>query len=345
MATAPSIVDHRRRLLELTQGYRVTQILFAAVGLGIAEALSAGPRRTDDLAKAVEVPEAILVRLLRALASLDLVSQKRSGEFALTESGMLLDGRSTGSVRAGILFEGSVLYQHWSDLVDSIRSGQNVYQRRYGVDAWTYRARNPEWGKLFDAAMQEFSTARVAAIVDAYDFSAFGTIVDVGGGRGSLLAGILKAHPAVRGVLFDQPSVVANAPTVLAEAGVADRCRVVGGSFFDSVPNGGDAYILSVVIHDWDDEPATTILRTCRAAMTDSSRLLLIERVLPDDPREDLSAYLQDLNMLHSLSGRERSASEFSALLNGSGLRMTRIVRTQSPFVVIESQPASADRS
>jgi hypothetical protein len=342
MTTAPSTVDHRRRLVELTQGYRITQILYAAVSLNIAEALSAGPRRTDDLAKAVEIPEATLVRLLRALVSLDLVSQQRSGEFTLTESGTLLDGRSPGSVRAGILFEGSVLYQHWSDLVDSIRTGENVYQRRYGVDAWTYRERTPGWGTLFDAAMQEFSTARVAAVVDAYDFSTFGTIVDVGGGRGSLLAGILKAHPGVRGILFDQPAVVANAPAVLAPAGVADRCRVVGGSFFDSVPSGGDAYILSVVIHDWDDEPATAILATCRRAMTDSSRLLLIERVLPDNPRDDLSAYLQDLNMLHSLSGRERSATEFRALLDRSGLRMTRILRTQGPFVVVEGEAASA---
>ena len=341
MTNAPSTAESRRRLVELTQGYRITQILYAAASLGIAEALSAGPRRSDDLAKAVEVPEVMLVRLLRALVSLDLVSEQRPGEFALTESGTLLDGRSPGSVRAGILFEGSVLYQHWSDLIDSIRTGENVYQRRYGVDAWTYRERNPGWGKLFDAAMQEFSAARVAAVVDAYDFSAFGTIVDVGGGRGSLLAGILKRYPTARGILFDQPAVVANAPAVLTSARVEDRCTVVGGSFFDSVPAGGDAYILSVVIHDWDDDPAAAILRTCRRAMKDSSRLLLIERALPDNPRDDPFAYLQDLNMLHSLSGRERSEAEFGALLAHSGFRLSRVIRTQGPFVVIEGQPTN----
>jgi len=340
MTTAPSIVDHRRRLLELTQGYRITQILYAAVSLGIGEALSSAPRTSGDLAKAVGVPESMLVRLMRALVSLDLVAARRSGEFMLTESGALLDGRSPYSVRAGILFEGSMLYQHWTDLVESIRTGENVYQRRYGVDAWAYRGRNPEWGNLFDAAMQEFSTARVAAVLDAYDFSAFGTIVDVGGGRGSLLAGILKAHPGVRGILFDQPVVVADARAVLEAAGVADRCTIVGGSFFESVPVGGDAYILSVVIHDWDDDPASAILATCRRAMAGSGRLLLIERILPDDPRDDVSAYLQDLNMLHSLSGRERSDTEFGALFARSGFRLARIVRTQSPFAVIEAECA-----
>lgn len=339
MTNAPSMIEARRRLLELTQGYRITQILYPTVSLGIAEALGADARSSADLAKAVSVAEPLLVRLLRALISLDLVTEPRPGEYALTDSGTLLDGRSPGSLRPGILFEGSVLYQHWSDLVETLRTGENVYQRRYGVDAWTYRERNPEWGKLFDAAMQEFSAARVAAVVDAYDFSQFRTIVDVGGGRGSLLAGILKAHPTVQGILFDQPAVVANAPAVLASAGVADRCAIIGGSFFDGVPTGGDAYILSVVIHDWDDEPAAAILATCRHAMTESSRVLLIERVLPDNPRDDFFAYLQDLNMLHSLSGRERSEAEFSALLVRSGFRLTRMVRTQGPFVVIEGQP------
>jgi DNA-binding HxlR family transcriptional regulator len=215
MTTAPSMTESRRRLLEQTQGYRITQILYAAASLGIAEALRNGARRSAELAKTVDVPESMLVRLLRALISLDLVTEEPAGEYALTDSGTLLDGRSVGSVRASVLFEGSVLYQHWSDFVDSLRTGQNVYQRRYGMDAWTYRERNPEWGRLFDAAMQEYSAARVAAVIDACEFSGFRTIVDVGGGRGSLLAGILKAYPAAQGILFDQPAVVANAPAVL----------------------------------------------------------------------------------------------------------------------------------
>jgi hypothetical protein len=337
MPNAPSTTESRRRLVELAQGYRVTQVLYAAASLGIAEVFSGGSRSSRDLAAAVGTPEANLVRLLRALISLGLVAQTGADEYRLTDTGLLLDGRHPTSVRAAILFEGSALYQNWSDFVESLRTGENVYRRRYGMDAWTYRSQNPEWGKLFDGAMQEQSTARVGAVIDAYDFSALKTIVDVGGGRGSLLAGILKAYPAAQGILFDQPVVVAEASQVLKTVGVADRCSVVGGSFFDRVPPDADAYILSVVIHDWDDEPATAILTTCRRAMSSSSRLLLIERVLPDQPGGDLSSYLQDLNMLHSLSGRERSEAEYRALLARSDLRMTKIVQTQSPFAVIEA--------
>jgi hypothetical protein len=334
-STTSPMREPRERLLELIRGYRLTQILYATASLGIAEALRTGPCSARDLAAMLGAHEPSLVRLLNALISLGLLETGRDGRYDITDIGRLLDGQSPGSVRAGILYEGSQSYEHWRELVDSVRTGQNVYQRRYGVDAWTYRrTTDREAEKVFDGAMQEHSAWRVAAVVEAYDFSGLGTIVDVGGGRGSLLAGILEAYPTARGVLFDQPAVVAGAPVVLAAACVADRCRVVGGSFFESVPPDGDAYILSVVIHDWDDEPASVILGNCRRAMPTSSRLLLIERVLGD-----VSSYLNDLNMLHSLSGRERSEAEYRTLLARSGLRLARVVATQSPFAVLEAWP------
>ena len=334
----------RLRLLDLIQGYRITQVLYAAASLGIAEALRGGPRAGGNLAAAVGAHEPSLVRLLRALISLGLVRLDPDERYGLTDAGTLLDGQSPASVRAAILLEGSMLYEHWSDLVDSVRTGQNTYQRRYGVDAWTYRVSHPERRKLFDGAMQEQSAWRVAAVVDAYDFSGLATIVDVGGGRGSLLAGILKKYPGASGVLFDQPAVVVNAAEVLAAAGVVDRCRVVGGSFFESVPADGDAYILSVVIHDWDDEPASAILTTCRRAMAGSSRLLLVERVLPDQPSGEVSSYLSDLNMMHNLTGRERSGAEYRALLSESGFRLSRMVATQGPHTVLEARPDTETR-
>jgi hypothetical protein len=341
-STASPTHEPRDRLLELIRAYRVTQVLYAAASLGIAEALRSGPCDARDLAATVGAHEPSLVRLLNALISLGLLETGRDGRYDLTDTGRLLDGQRAGSVRAVILYEGSQSYEHWRELVDSVRTGQNVYQRRYGVDAWTYRrTTDREAEKVFDGAMQEHSASRVAAVVDAYDFSGLGTIIDVGGGRGSLLAGILEAYPMARGVLFDQPAVVAGAPAVLAAASVADRCRVVGGSFFKSVPPDGDAYILSVVIHDWDDEPASVILGNCRRAMPTSSRLLLIERLLPDRPGRDVSPYLNDLNMLHSLSGRERSEAEYRTLLTRSGLRLGRVVATRSPFAVIEAWPHS----
>ena len=340
MSIASPTREPRRRLFELIQGYRVTQVLYAAASLGIAEALRSGPCGARDLAAAVGAHEPSLVRLLNALISLGLLETGRDGRYDLTDTGRLLDGQSPGSVRAGILYEGLQSYEHWRELVDSVRTGQNVYQRRYGVDAWTYRrTKDREGEKLFDGAMQEHSASRVAAVVDAYDFSGLGTIIDVGGGRGSLLAGILDAYPTARGVLFDQPAVVAGAPAVLEASRVTERCRVVGGSFFESVPPDGDAYILSVVIHDWDDEPASVILGNCRRAMPTSSRLLLIERVLPDQPGGDVYSYLNDLNMLHSLNGRERSEAEYRTLLARSGLHVARVVTTRSPFAVVEAWP------
>jgi hypothetical protein len=334
-STATPTPEPREHLLQLTRGYRVTQVLYAAASLRIAEALRSGPCGARDLAAAVGAHEPSLVRLLSTLISLGLLETGSDGRYDLTDTGRLLDGQHPGSVRAGILYEGSQSYEHWREFVDSVRTGQNVYQRRYGVDAWTYRRTTDRQAeKVFDDAMQEHSASRVAAVMEAYDFSRLGTIIDVGGGRGSLLAGILKTHPTARGVLFDQPSVVAGAPAVLAASGVADRCRVVGGSFFESVPPDGDAYILSVIIHDWDDEPASIILGNCRRAMPTSSRLLLIERMLGD-----VSSHLNDLNMLHSLSGRERSEAEYRTLLARSGLRLARVVATRSPFGVVEAWP------
>ena len=341
-ATSNVTSEPRRHLLELIHGYRVTQVLYTAASLGIAEALRSGPCGARDLAATVGAHEPSLVRLLNALISLGLVETGSDGRYDLTHTGRLLDGQNPGSVRAVILYEGLQSYEHWRELVDSVRTGLNVYQRRYGVDAWTYRRTTDREGeKLFDGAMQEHSASRVAAVVEAYDFSGLGTIIDVGGGRGSLIAGILMAYPTVRGVLFDQAAVIAGAHAVLAPSGVAERCRVVGGSFFESVPPGGDAYILSVVIHDWDDEPASVILGNCRRAMPTSSRLLLIERVLPDRPAaaSHLTSYLNDLNMLHSLSGRERSEAEYRTLLARSGFRLARVVATQSPFAVVEAWP------
>jgi hypothetical protein len=193
-------------------------------------------------------------------------------------------------------------------------------------------------GRLFDGAMQEYSASRVAAVVDAYDFSEFATIDDVGGGRGSLLAGILKAYPAARGALLDLPDVVADAAAILVAAGVAERCRVVGGSVLERVPSGGDAYILSVVIRDWDTESASALLTTCRRAVPESSRLLTRRARAFRGAERRRGAYLSDLNMLHNLAGRERSETEYRALLAGSGFRLTHPVATQSPFTILEAR-------
>jgi hypothetical protein len=327
-----------RQLLELAQGYRITQLLAIAVRLEIAERLIDGPQDTAELAVAAGVHEPSLLRLLQALTCLGLVSRVGDRRFALTPLGACLAAGHESSARARVLLHAELLYGRWPDLLGSIRTGRNFFQRRHGTDAWTVRAGGENGGSLFDDAMQEGSSQRGRAVVRAYDFSTFGTVVDVGGGRGSLLAGILASYPSVRGILFDQPHVVAGAPAVLAAAGVADRCRVVGGSFFDGVPGGGDGYLLSVIIHDWDDAPSVKILEHCRRAMPSTGRLLLIERVFDPDADNALWTALWDLQMMHGLSGRERSEEEFRSLLARAGFVPTRIVPI-GETAIIEAVP------
>jgi hypothetical protein len=336
--TAAGDTTLTRRVLELAQGYRITQLLAIAARLEIAERLADGPRESAELAVAAGVHEPSLFRLLRALTCLGLVSRVGDRRFAVTPLGACLAARHESSARARVLHHAESLYGRWPDLLESVRTGQNFSQRRHGTDAWTFRARSGNGAPMFDDAMQEGSSQRARAVVAAYDFSAFGTVVDVGGGRGSLLARILASYPGVRGVLFDQPHVIAGAPPVLAAAGVAARCRAVAGSFFDGVPEGGDAYVLSAIIHDWDDDPAVKILDHCRRAMAESGRLLVIERIFDVDADNALWTSLWDLQMMHGLSGRERSEDEFRALLARAGFRLTRIVLL-GETAVIEAVP------
>lgn len=328
-----------RRIIELTYGYRITQVLYVAAKLGIADELRDGARSSRDLADAVGAHPPSLLRLLRALVKLEVLSAVGPDGFALTPLGACLVRSAEGSARARVLLEGERLYEHWRDLLGTVRTGTNVHQRRHGTDAWTHRQQHPDGAGVFDDAMQEASGPRVAALIAAYDFAGLRTVVDVGGGRGSLLAGILVAHPTMRGILFDQPSVVAGAAAVLAAAGVADRCRIQAGSFFDAVPPGGDAYVLSVIIHDWDDAPAIAILRNCRRAMAASGHLLLLERVMSTLPDTPLLAFLADLQMMHALSGRERSQEEFRTLLARAGFALTRVVPMTGALSVVEAVP------
>jgi hypothetical protein len=336
--TAAGDATLTRRLLELAEGYRITQLLAIAARLEIAERLADGPRDSAELAAAAGVHELSLFRLLRALACLGLVSRIDNRRFALTPLGACLAAGHETSARARVLLHADLLYDRWPDLLGTVRTGENVFQRRHGTDAWTFRAGGGNDGSTFDDAMQEGSSQRARAVVAAYDFTAFSTVVDVGGGRGSLLARILASCPRVRGVLFDQPHVVAGAPPILAAAGVADRCRVVAGSFFDGVPDGGNAYVMSMIIHDWDDDPAVRILDRCRHAMAPSGRLLLIERVFDLDAAHALTTALWDLQMMHGLSGRERSEDEFRALFARAGFRLTRVVPA-GEIAVVEGVP------
>jgi hypothetical protein len=230
-------------------------------------------------------------------------------------------------------------WQAWSSLLHSVRTGDNAFTAAHGQGVWDYRSQHPEESAIFDAAMTGQSRFVAAAVLDAYDFGGFTRLVDVGGGRGAFMAAILGRWPDLAGVVFDQAHVVAGAPELLGRAGVAARCQVVAGSFFDAVPVGADAYLLKHVVHDWPDERAAAILRTCRAAMVEPATLQLVERVIAE-PNNGPDAAFSDLNMMVAPGGQERTEAEYAALLATAGFRLTRIVPTASDVFVIEAAPA-----
>jgi O-methyltransferase/methyltransferase family protein len=324
-------------LARLIDGFRVTQTIYACVDLGIPDLLADGPRTADDLAEASGADPSALYRLLRALASLGILHEADGRRFSLAELGQPLRADVLGSLHDWVTLQGrEYLWRSWGNLATAIREGENSFRMLHGADIWTWRAEHPEESAIFDDAMRAMTASANAAILAAYDFGRFGTIVDVAGGTGTLIAALLSAHPALRGVLFDQEHVVSGAEPVLGAAGVLDRCDVVAGSFFESVPEGGDAYVLKWIIHDWEDEESVAILRTCRAAMGPNAVVLLIEREL-GAPNENPVAKLADLNMFVMPGGRERSDEQYAALFEQAGLRLTGVRPTTTGLALFEA--------
>ncbi len=323
-------------LMRLTNGYQVSQAIQVAAVLGIANLLAGGARRSDELAAATGAHPPSLHRVLRALASVGVFHEEADRHFSLTPMGQFLRSDVDQPVGPWAEYVGRPYHWHaWGDLLHTVRTGEIAFQHVHGTDIWEYRSRRPEEGTGFDRAMTALSRRVAHATVAAYDFSRFRRVVDVGGGHGAMLAAILTAHPSLTGVLFDQPGVVAGAAEVLQLADIAERCEVVGGSFFEAVPGGGDAYLLKAILHDWDDAEAEAILRNCRHAAGQSGTLLVLERVVAP-PNEDPVTKFSDLNMMVMTGGRERTEAEFAALLTAAGFRMTAVVRTGTPFSVIE---------
>ncbi|MFJ2837008.1 methyltransferase [Nocardia sp. NPDC087230] len=327
-------------LLEFQVAGFLSQAISAAAELGIADELARGPRTAAELARAVEADEDGLRRLMRLLVSYDLFAQRRDGTYALTRIGDALRSDAEVTLRDLSRFFGSPYHRnHWSHLTDAVRSGEAVGRALDGASFFEYAAVNREVGELFDNAMTSVSTLAIEPLLAAYDFSRFGTLVDVGGGRGSLLIELLGRYPAARGIVFDLPNVVEDLAADLAAAGLGQRCAVESGSFFAEVPQGGDVYLLKHIVHDWSDAQAEQILRTVRAAMRPTSTLLLLELVLPEHRRPHPGKFI-DLEMLvNTEGGHERTEAEFRALLARSGFTLERTVLTAAPDCVLEARP------
>jgi len=324
-------------MLELIMNAWVAQAITTAADLGVAEALAAGPLSGEQLADRVGADADALRRLMRALIGIGIFRQRGDGHYALTPLAETLRTDAPVSMAGMARWVGSPQHrEHWSHLTDAIRTGNAVVPELRGKPAFEYLADEAELGGIFNSAMTNVSEFATVPLTAAYDFGAFGTIVDVGGGHGRLLAAILQAAPNSRGVLFDLPEVVAGAPEVFRKCGVDDRVRIEEGSFFDSVPGGGDAYVLKNVIHDWPEEDALHILKNVRATARTGARLLLCEFVIPHHDR-DFHGKWVDIEMLVVAGARERTVEEYGQLFDQAGFRLNRVVDTVSPLSIVEA--------
>ncbi|WP_439620450.1 methyltransferase [Gemmata sp.] len=339
MSPTPPAPPPEVLLMQMAFGKAVTQALSVAARFKIADQLVDGPKTAAELATATGLHAGHLYRVLRALAGMGVFAGDEAARFSLTPMGNLLRTDVPGSVRPIATYVCDPWsWKPWGDLAGAVKSGQPVFDRMFGEGVFDYFAKHPDEAATFNEGMTGFSQQAAAAVLKAYDFSKFGTVVDVGGGHGALLTAILKANPAVKGVVFDAPSVAVGATEAIKAAGLGDRCRAEGGDFFTAVPTG-DLILMKNIIHDWNDERATGILKACRAALAPTGTLLLVELVVPPGFAPHMSHVL-DLEMMVICDGKERTEAEYRTLLSGAGFRLTRVVPTEGPFGLVEAVPA-----
>jgi hypothetical protein len=340
--------DPETKMGLLTSMFLVHRALYAMAKLNLADYMQKGPVSSKDLSQLTHTDPRALYRLLRVLVAVGAVKPTPSGDFELTELGRTLATNAPNSLRSWAVFRGEPFYQQcWDEIVESIRSGKPVWEKVHGSSMFEYLSKHPEHSATFDAAMTESSKYVGPALVKYFDFSKLRTVVDVGGGNVTLLAHVLKANSNVQGILFDLPHVTQAANSYLSSEGVASRCKVIGGSFLEYVPPGGDAYVLKWIVHDWNDEDCLNILENCRKAMRPDAKLLLLERIMPSLEATDstgggdlIFAALDDLEMLVILGGMERTKGEYESLLNRSGFALEKVTSIGSGgLYIIEASP------
>jgi len=324
--------------LKLVYGFRSTQVTYVVAKLGLADHLADGPLTATELASRVNVKPENLGRVLRLAAFFGVVAEVPGERFELTSLGRMLGTDAAGSIKATAIMLGEEHYGAWGSLLHSVKTSEPAFEHVYGAPFFDYMAAHPDVQATFDAAMSAGMDVMLESLCDAYDFSGSRLVVDVGGGNGSVAAMILGRHPHLEAVIYDQAQVLAAAESYLTAASVRSRCRLVPGNFFESVPEAGDAYVLSNIIHDWDDERALRILRNCRAAMAPGAAVLLLEAVLPEHGSPSVAA-MADVNMMVLLTGRERTEKQYAALLEAAGLRLSKVTPIWARESLIEARP------
>jgi hypothetical protein len=334
----------RERLFRLASGFRLTQALYVVAKLGIADRLADGPKDADSLAREVGAHPDSLFRVLRALASFDVLTMDRERRFGLTPMGEYLGSGRPGSLAAFTTFQGEEPYRAFGDLLHTVRTGETAFDHLYGMGHFDYLARHAEASATFHRTMAGH-LEELGDPLEGYDLRDRRVVVDIGGGRGTLLTAVLRRHPHLRGILYDLPNAVEDAPAMIESTGVRDRCEIRTGSAFESVPSGGDLYVMSRILHDWTDEKAVQLLQNCRKVLPDQGVLLLREAVLDEGPPVPALGQL-DLMMMAMTGGRERTEAEWREILHRSGFALIRVAagpRNQK-LIVAEPVPRQAER-
>lgn len=338
MTTLSMHAKQANEVLHLITGYWISQAVYAAAKLGVADLVALGPSSVDALAKKIGAHGEALYRLMRALASVGIFTETEPNNFGMTPKAELLRSDHPLSLRPVALLCGDLQYTAWEDIVYSVKTGGCAYEHRTGVPFFDFLERNAQAAQTFNAAMTSFLQSIPRSLVEVYDFSECSKVVDVGGAQGTLISTILRTYPKLRGVLFDLPNVVESAKQSGEVVAVASRCDFVGGNFFESIPGGGDIYILSTIIHDWDDERSLAILKNCRNAIAPTGKLLLVEMVIQPGNEPFFGKWL-DLHMLVMHGGRDRTEAEYRRLLDAAGFEIKRIIPTGFLRSVIEAAP------
>jgi hypothetical protein len=329
----------QEELSRLISGYQQSQAIHVAAKLKIADLLADGPCTVDDLAEATGAHAPSLYRLLRTLAGMGIFVEDEERRFGLTPLAEPLRSDTPNSQWAYAVMMGEEHYHVWGDLFFAVETGQNAFERIYGMPIFEFLSENPEKGRIFDAAMTSIHGRETLPLLDAYDFSDIELLADIGGGNGSVLTAVLQRYPQLRGLLFDLRPVIERSRWNLRGAGLVERCQLVTGDFFQAVPSGADAYLLRHIIHDWNDEKAVLILRNVRRAMKADGRLLVLETVLPPGNQPSPARFL-DLTMMLLPGGQERTEEDYHRLFADAGFRLTRIIPTSSTISVIEGERA-----
>jgi hypothetical protein len=327
-------------LLDLIQGSVITQAIYVAAKLGIADILGEGPLGAGEIAERAGADPEATRRLLRALSGYSVFAEREDGRFELTPMAEALRDGAQDSMRGIALLMGHpTFWEEWAHLLSSVRTGEASMPVLRGMSPYEFLMANPEYAATFFQGMGSLSGPETEPVVAAYDFSRFGTIVDVGGGRGALLAGILQRAAGSRGILFDAPHATGDAAGVLEAAGVAGRCTIENGSYFESVPSGGDAYLLKHTLHDFTESQCLAVLKNIRDAISAEGSLFVIEYVLPGNNARHIGNII-DLWLMLLLGAKERTAGQYAELLAGASFSLARVVPTTSPVSIIEAVPA-----